>query len=196
LEVGRVFHGTTVIAVRRDGRAAVASDGQVTQQEQHVILKHKARKVRRLAGGKVVAGFAGSVADAITLFEKFEGKLEEHRGSLARAAVELAKEWRTDRMLRQLQALLVVVDREQLLIVSGTGEVIEPDDPIAAVGSGGAYAAAAAKALLRHTELSAKEIAMEALRIASEICIYTNDKITLEEIPAVPDATAAIVGSG
>lgn len=189
-----MFCGTTVIAVRRDGRAAVASDGQVTQQEQHVILKHKARKVRRLAGGKVVAGFAGSVADAFTLFEKFEGKLEAHRGSLARAAVELAKEWRTDRMLRQLQALLVVVDRDGLLVVSGTGEVIEPDEPVAAVGSGAPYAVAAAKALLRHTTLGAADIAQEALRIAAEICVYTNDQITLEEIPAADPQPPGIEG--
>jgi ATP-dependent HslUV protease subunit HslV len=181
-----MIRSTTVIAVQRDGRAAMASDGQVTQQEQHVILKHRARKVRRLAGGKVVAGFAGSVADAITLFEKFEGKLDEHRGSLARAAVALAREWRTDRALRQLQALLLVLDRDNLLLVSGTGEVIEPDEPVAAVGSGGPYAVAAAKALLRHTNLDAVTIAREALTIASEICIYTNDHITIEEIAASP----------
>jgi len=183
-----VIKGTTVIAVRRDGKAAMASDGQVTQQEQHVILKHNARKVRRLGSGKVLAGFAGSVADAITLFEKFEGKLDEHRGSLARAAVALAKEWRTDRMLHRLQAMLVVLDREQILIVAGTGEVIEPDEPVAAVGSGAPYAVAAAKAMLRHTNLDAPTIAREALGIASEICIYTNDRITLEEIPAADPA--------
>ena len=177
-----MFNGTTVIAVRRDGKAAMASDGQVTQQEQNIILKHQARKVRRLAGGRVLAGFAGSVADAMTLFEKFEGKLEEYRGSLAKAAVALAKEWRTDRTLQRLQALLLVLDQETLLLVSGTGEVIEPDEPIAAVGSGGPYALAAAKALMRNTDLTATEIARQALLIASEICIYTNDHITLEEI--------------
>lgn len=171
-----------MIAVQRNGRAAMASDGQVTQQEQHVVLKHHARKVRRLAGGKVLAGFAGSVADALTLFEKFESKLEEHRGSLAKAAVSLARDWRMDRALRQLQALLIVQDREHMLLVSGTGEVIEPDEPIAAVGSGGPYAVAAAKALMRHTSLDAATIARQALLIASEICIYTNDHITLEEI--------------
>jgi ATP-dependent HslUV protease, peptidase subunit HslV len=190
-----VIKSTTVIAVRRDGKAAMASDGQVTQQEQHVILKHNARKVRRLHGGKVLAGFAGSIADAITLFEKFEGKLEEHRGSLTRAAVSLAKDWRTDRTLHRLQAMLVVLDREQLLIVSGTGDVIEPDEPVTAVGSGAPYAVAAAKAMLRYTELDATTIAREALRIASEICIYTNDHITLEEIPAATDAAVESRGS-
>jgi len=167
----------------------MASDGQVTQQEQNVILKHHARKVRRLASGRVLAGFAGSVADAMTLFEKFEGKLEEYRGSLAKAAVALAKEWRTDRTLQRLQALLLVLDHETLLLVSGTGEVIEPDEPIAAVGSGGPYALAAAKALMRNTDLSATEIARQALLIASEICIYTNDHITLEEIAISTPAT-------
>jgi ATP-dependent HslUV protease subunit HslV len=184
-----LFKGTTVIAVRRDGKAAMASDGQVTQQEQNVILKHHARKVRRLASGRVLAGFAGSVADAMTLFEKFEGKLEEYRGSLAKAAVALAKEWRTDRTLQRLQALLLVLDHETLLLVSGTGEVIEPDEPMAAVGSGGPYALAAAKALMRNTDLSATEIARQALLIASEICIYTNDHITLEEIAISTPAT-------
>lgn len=179
-----MLDGTTVIAVRRNGHAAIASDGQVTQKEQHVILKHQAKKVRRLAGGGVLAGFAGSVADAITLFEKFEGKLEAYRGSLTRAAVALAKEWRTDRALHRLQALLVILDRDHLLIVSGTGEVIEPDEPLVAVGSGGPYATAAAKALYRHTELDAATIAREALRIAAAICIYTNDHITVEEIGA------------
>lgn len=188
-----MIRSTTVIAVQRDGRSAMASDGQVTQQEQHVILKHRARKVRRLAGGKVVAGFAGSVADAMTLFEKFESKLEEHRGSLTKAAVSLARDWRTDRALRQLQALLLVLDREQMLLVSGTGEVIEPDEPVAAVGAGGPYAVAAAKALLRHTSLDAASIAREALSIASEICIYTNDHITLEEIAG--PATAQTQGA-
>lgn len=183
-----MLKGTTVIAVRRYGKAAMASDGQVTQPEQNVILKHHARKVRRLAGGQVLAGFAGSVADAITLFEKFEGKLEEFRGSLTRAAVALAKEWRTDRMLQRLQALLLVLDRDTLLLVSGTGEVIEPDEPFVAVGSGGPYALAAAKALMRNTDLSAAEVARQALLIASEICVFTNDSITLEEIAVAPEA--------
>jgi len=183
-----MFRGTTVIAVSRDGRSAMGSDGQVTQQEQHIILKHRARKVRRLSGGKVLAGFAGSVADAITLFEKFERKLDEYRGSLTRAAVELAKDWRTDRVLHRLQALLVVMDAEHLLIVSGTGEVIEPDEPVAAIGSGGPYALAAAKALLRHTDLDAVGIVREALQVASEICIFTNDEIIVEEVPVQPGA--------
>jgi len=185
-----MLRSTTVVAVRRDGKAAIASDGQVTQQDQNVILKHRANKVRRLAHGRVLAGFAGSVADAITLFEKFEGKLDEYRGSLTRAAVALAKEWRTDRVLRQLQALLIVLDQSQLLIVSGGGEVIEPDEPIAAVGSGGPYAIAAAKAMLRHTTLDAATIAREALLIASEICVYTNDQITMEEISAGDESSS------
>ncbi len=185
-----MYLGTTVIAVRRGGKAAIASDGQVTQPEQHIILKHHARKVRRLATGKVLAGFAGSVADAITLYEKFEAKLEEYRGSLAKAAVALAKEWRTDRMLRSLQALLLVLDRDHLLLVSGTGEVMEPDEPVAAVGSGGPYALAAAKALLRNTDFDATEIARQSLLIASEICIYTNDHVTLEEIAISEDTSA------
>jgi ATP-dependent HslUV protease subunit HslV len=183
-----MFEGTTVIAVRRNGKSAMGSDGQVTQPEQHIVLKHKAKKVRRLAGGKVLAGFAGSVADAMTLFEKFEAKLEEYRGSLTRATVELAKDWRTDRVLRRLEALLLVMDSEHLLLVSGTGEVIEPDEPVAAVGSGGPYALASAKSLLRHTDLGARAIVEEALRVASEICIFTNDQITVEEVPA-PDGT-------
>lgn len=159
----------------------MAGDGQVTLGE-HTIVKHTARKVRRLYHGAVVAGFAGTAADAFALFEKFEVRLEEFRGNLLRASVELAKEWRTDRTLRQLQALLVVMDRETLLIISGTGEIIEPDDGIAAVGSGGAFALAAARALVRHTDLSPVEVARQALQIASEICVYTNDCIVVEEI--------------
>jgi ATP-dependent HslUV protease subunit HslV len=159
----------------------MAGDGQVTFGN-NTIMKQGARKVRRLHGGSVVAGFAGSVADAITLFEKFEAKLEEYHGNLQRAAVELAKEWRLDRMLRRMEALLIVADRERLLIISGSGEVIEPDDEIAAVGSGGPYALAAARALVRHTQLGAREIAEEALRIAAGICVYTNDQITIEEL--------------
>ncbi|MDK2926227.1 MAG: ATP-dependent HslUV protease, peptidase subunit HslV [Bacillota bacterium] len=176
-----MFHGTTIVAVRRGGHVAMAGDGQVTFGN-NTIMKQGARKVRRLHGGSVVAGFAGSVADAMTLFEKFETKLEEYHGNLQRAAVELAKEWRLDRMLRRLEALLIVADSERLLIISGSGEVIEPDDEVAAVGSGGPYALAAARALLRHTQLSAREVAEEALRIAAGICVYTNDQITVEEL--------------
>ncbi|BCV24914.1 MAG TPA: ATP-dependent protease subunit HslV [Firmicutes bacterium] len=176
-----MFHGTTVVAVRRDGHVALAGDGQVTFGN-NTIMKQGARKVRGLHGGKVLAGFAGSVADAMTLFEKFETKLEEYHGNLQRAAVELAKEWRLDRMLRRLEALLIVADTERVLIISGSGEVIEPDDEVAAVGSGGPYALAAARALLRHTALSARQVAEEALRIAAGICVYTNDQITVEEL--------------
>ncbi|MBE3585016.1 ATP-dependent protease subunit HslV [Desulfofundulus thermocisternus] len=176
-----MFHGTTIIAVRRDGRVAMAGDGQVTFG-QHTIMKHQAKKIRRLYKDRVIAGFAGSVADAFTLFEKFEGKLEAHSGQLQRAAVELAKEWRMDKFLRRLEALLVVADRQHLLVLSGGGEVIEPDDGIAAIGSGGPYALAAARALVRHTDLPVGEIAREALMIAAGICVYTNDRITVEEL--------------
>ena len=175
------LHGTTIVGVYRDGRGAVAGDGQVTLG-QGTILKHGARKVRRLRGGEVVAGFAGAAADAITLFEKFEEKLEAFQGRLTRAAVELAKEWRTDRVLRRLEAYLVVLDATGLLVISGTGDVIEPDDGVVAVGSGGAYALAAARALLRHTALPVEVVAKEALLIASEICVYTNDRIVVETI--------------
>ena len=172
-------HATTIVAVRRDGEGAVAGDGQVTFGDE-TIIKHGARKVRRLRGGSVLAGFAGSAADAFTLFEKFEEQLSAYQGNLLRAAVELAKEWRQDRVLRRLDALLVVLDRQSLLVVSGNGDVIEPDDGVVAVGSGGPYALAAARALLRHSGLTAAEIAREALVIASEICVYTNDRITVE----------------
>ncbi|WP_245907875.1 ATP-dependent protease subunit HslV [Neomoorella humiferrea] len=158
----------------------MAGDGQVTFG--HTIMKHKARKVRRLYQNKVLAGFAGSVADAFTLFEKFEAKLEEYRGNLQRAAVELGKEWRMDRFLRRLEALLVVADREHLLVISGNGEIVEPDDGVAAIGSGGPYALAAARALLKHTDLEAGAIAREALAIAASICIYTNGNIIVEEL--------------
>ncbi|MGI6284887.1 ATP-dependent protease subunit HslV [Neomoorella humiferrea] len=174
------MQGTTVIAVRHKGRVAMAGDGQVTFG--HTIMKHKARKVRRLYQNKVLAGFAGSVADAFTLFEKFEAKLEEYRGNLQRAAVELGKEWRMDRYLRRLEALLVVADREHLLVISGNGEIVEPDDGVAAIGSGGPYALAAARALLKHTDLEAGAIAREALAIAASICIYTNGNIIVEEL--------------
>ncbi|MCX5858463.1 MAG: ATP-dependent protease subunit HslV [Proteobacteria bacterium] len=174
------FHGTTILAVRHQGKVAVAGDGQVTTGE--VIMKRTARKVRRLYQDQVIAGFAGSTADAITLFEKFEEKLNRYAGNLTRAAVELVKDWRTDRVLRRLEALLLVMDREQALIVSGSGDVIEPDGGAVAIGSGGAYALAAARALLSHSQLSAREIAQESMKIASQICIYTNDQIVIEEL--------------
>ncbi|MFZ5646330.1 MAG: ATP-dependent protease subunit HslV [Bacillota bacterium] len=176
-----MFHSTTIVAVKKGGKVAMAGDGQVTFG-QNTVLKHKARKLRRLHDNKVLAGFAGSVADAFTLFEKFEGKLEAYRGNLQRAAVELAKDWRMDRVLRRLEALLVVADRENLLVISGGGEVIEPDDGIVAIGSGGSYALAAARALARHTDMPAAEIALKSLGIAAEICVYTNTEITVEEL--------------
>jgi ATP-dependent HslUV protease subunit HslV len=168
------------VAVQRDGKVALAGDGQVTLQ--NTVVKHGARKVRRMKNDKVLAGFAGSTADAFTLFEKFEAKLDEYHGNLKRAAVELAKDWRTDRILRRLEALLIVADSGNVLTISGNGDVIEPDDGVSAIGSGGPYALAAARALLKHSTLSAKEIAEEALRIAAEICIYTNDRIYVEEV--------------
>ncbi|KUK10551.1 MAG: ATP-dependent protease subunit HslV [Clostridia bacterium 41_269] len=174
--------GTTIIGVKKNGVVAVGGDGQVTFSGNNTILKQKACKVRRLYNGKVLAGFAGSVADAFTLFEKFEGKLEEYHGNLQRAAVELAKEWRTDRMLRRLEALLVVADKNDLLIISGNGEVIQPDNDVAAIGSGGAYAQAAALALLKFTDMEAEEIVKEALSIAASICIYTNNNIYVEKL--------------
>ncbi|GAB6935780.1 MAG: ATP-dependent protease subunit HslV [Bacillota bacterium] len=178
----RGFHGTTIFAIHHNGRAAMAGDGQVTFGGA-VVMKKSAKKVRRLYRGQVLAGFAGSVADAMALFEKFENKLEEHRGNLPRAAVELAKEWRTDRMLRRLEALLVVMDKRHLLLISGSGEVLEPDDGMVAVGSGGSYALAAGRALKRHApHLSARQIAEEALRIAAELCVYTNDHLVVEEL--------------
>ncbi|MDR1320103.1 MAG: ATP-dependent protease subunit HslV [Gracilibacteraceae bacterium] len=176
-----MFQGTTIVAIKKEGRVAVGGDGQVTLG-QSVIMKNSARKVRRLYHDQVVAGFAGSVADAFTLFDKFENKLEEYHGNLTRSAVELAKEWRTDRMLRHLEALLIVADKENLLVISGSGEVIEPDDGIAAIGSGGNYALAAARALMRHTDMSAGAVAMEAMLIAASICVFTNDQIVIEEI--------------
>lgn len=172
------WHHTTVVAVRRQGQVAIAADGQVTYSD--TILKHTARKIRRMYHDQVLAGFAGAVADAQTLADRFEAKLEATSGNLRRAAVEFAKEWRTDRILRRLEAMMIVADREYLLLVSGDGNVIEPDDDVLAIGSGGAYAAAAARALLRHTTLTAKEIALEAMRIAAELCVYTNDKVQCE----------------
>lgn len=177
------IHATTIFAVLKDGLGAMAGDGQVTLGNS-MIMKQGARKVRRLYQGQVVAGFAGSVADAFTLFEKFEAKLQEYHGNLQRAAVELAKEWRSDKVLHKLEAMLLVMNRQNLFIVSGGGEVIEPDDGIAAIGSGGAYALAAGRALARRTDLSAKEIAQEALTIASEICVFTNDHIIVEAVEA------------
>lgn len=176
------FVSTTVLAVRRNGKAAMAGDGQVTLEANHTVLKAGARKVRRIYKDQIVAGFAGSVGDALTLFDKLEGHLEDTRGNLMKAAVDLAKEWRTDRILRQLQAMLLCADSSRLLLVSGTGEVIEPDDEVMAIGSGGAFAMAAAKALVKFTDLDAASIAREALKIAASLCIYTNENIVVEEL--------------
>ncbi|MDO5375619.1 ATP-dependent protease subunit HslV [Staphylococcus rostri] len=176
------IHATTIYAVRHNGEAAMAGDGQVTLGQQ-VIMKQNARKVRKLYNGKVIAGFAGSVADAFTLFEKFEMKLQQYGGKLERAAVELAKEWRGDKQLRQLEAMLIVMDAEHILVVSGTGEVIAPDDDLIAIGSGGNFALSAGRALKRHaTHLNAREMAYESLKVASEICVFTNDHIIVEEL--------------
>lgn len=174
-----IIHATTILAVRRNGKLAVGGDGQVSVGD--TVMKAQAVKVRALKGGKVLAGFAGSAADAITLFEKFEEKLERYPGNLPKAAVELAKDWRSDRVLRRLEALLVVADVDHGFMVSGNGEIIEPDDGILAIGSGGAYAQAAARALMRETELGPREIVEKAMRIAGEICIYTNTNITVLE---------------
>ncbi len=176
-----MLKGTTIVAVKKNGQGAIAGDGQVTFG-QATIMKHGARKVRRLYDDKVVVGFAGSVADAFTLCERFEAKLEAYSGNLQRAAVELAQDWRADKVLRRLEAMLIAMDEKDLLIISGTGEVIEPDDQVAAIGSGGSYALAAAKALSENTDLSAAEIAKKALLIASQICVYTNDHIHVEEV--------------
>ncbi len=175
------FHATTICAVKRDGSTAIAGDGQVTMGES-VIFKNGAQKVRRIYGGKVILGFAGSVSDAFSLSEKFEGMLNKFSGNLMRSAVELAELWRSDKAVRKLEALMIVADRNTLLIVSGTGEVIEPDDGIAAIGSGGNYALAAARALYQNTQFTAEEIAKKALKIASEICVFTNDNIKCETI--------------
>lgn len=175
------FEGTTIVAVKRYGKCAIAGDGQVTFGE-NTIMKHTAKKVRRVYHNNVAVGFAGSVADAFSLCERFEAKLEQYNGNLKRAAVSLAQEWRSDKALRQLQALLIAADADDLLIISGTGEVIDPDDDIATIGSGGMYALAAAKALKQNTELSAREIATKSIAIASEICVYTNSNITVEEV--------------
>lgn len=175
-----MFHATTIVAVRRGAQTAIAGDGQVTV-ENHIV-KTGARKLRRLSGDKVIAGFAGSAADAITLFEKFESKLDAHRGNLRRAAIELAKDWRTDRVLRRLEALMIVADGKDMFLLSGNGDVLEPDEGVAAIGSGGTFAQSAATALLRHTEMSARDIAENSLRIAASICIYTNDNISVESV--------------
>ena len=175
------FHSTTIVAVKRDGKVALAGDGQVTFGNS-TVMKSTAKKVRRLYHDKIIAGFAGSVADAFTLFEKFEEKLESTHGHLQRAAVALAKDWRTDKILRRLEALLLVADKDMILLLSGNGEVIEPDGDVAAIGSGGFYALAAARALIAHTELSAAEIAKESLKIAADICVFTNQNIIVEEL--------------
>jgi len=180
-EASQRIRSTTVVAVLRDGQVAVAADGQVTVGE--TVMKQGAEKVRRIGKGSAIIGFAGGVADALTLMDRLEGKLESHPGNVRRAAVELARDWRNDRMLRKLEAMLLLGDPETLLMVSGNGDVIEPDDGVAAIGSGGAYALAAARSLLRHTEMSAKEIVEAALRIAAEICIYTNDNLSVETLP-------------
>jgi ATP-dependent HslUV protease subunit HslV len=173
-------HGTTVLCVRKENKVVLIADGQVTMGDH--VMKHTARKTRRLYNDKVVAGFAGSTADALSLFERFEGKLQEFSGNLQKASVELAKEWRKDRALRHLEALLIVADAKSTFLLSGNGDVIEPDDGLCAIGSGGSYALAAARALLKHSKLNAKDLAMEAMRIASEICIFTNANFTVEEI--------------
>jgi ATP-dependent HslUV protease subunit HslV len=175
-----MFHATTILCVKRDGKVAIGGDGQVTLG--NTVLKHNAKKVRKMYSERVIAGFAGATADAFTLFEKFEGKLESYRGNMTRAAVELAKDWRTDRVLRRLEALLIVADKEHIFIISGNGDVIEPGEGIAAIGSGGPYAQAAARALYENTQLGAGEIIEKAMKIAAGICIYTNENIDIEEL--------------
>jgi len=172
--------GTTILSVRKDGQVALGGDGQVTLGD--TVMKQKARKIRRLYNDRILVGFAGSTADAFTLFEKFEAKLEQYSGNLTRSAVELAKDWRTDKILRRLEAMLIAVDREHSLILSGTGDVVEPDDGIVAIGSGGGYAQAAARALIRKTDLPVRDIVSEAMSIAAGICIYTNHEISIEEL--------------
>lgn len=181
------FRGTTILAVRRYGHVAIGGDGQVTLG--NTIMKGNARKVRRLFHDQVLAGFAGGTADAFTLFERFEGQLEKHRGNLTRSAVEMAKDWRSDRVLRRLEALLVVADKNALLMISGNGDVVEPEHDLIAIGSGGAFAQAAATALMENTELSAREVVEKAMKIAADICIYTNHNLTLEEL--APDDSAS-----
>jgi ATP-dependent HslUV protease subunit HslV len=174
------LHGTTILAVRRNGKTAIAGDGQVTVGT--TVMKRNAKKVRKMYNDKILAGFAGATADAFTLFEKFEAKLDQYHGNLTRAAVELAKDWRTDKVLRRLEALMIVADNERAFILSGNGDVIEPENGISAIGSGGPYALAAARALVDHTTLDARSIVEEAMKIAAEICIYTNTVITIEEL--------------
>ncbi len=176
-----MFQGTTILALRHGGKVVVIGDGQVSLGQ--TVMKRSARKVRKLHHDRVIAGFAGATADAFTLFEKFEAKLEQFNGNLKRAAVELAKDWRTDRVLRRLEALLIVADVQDLLVISGSGDVVEPDDGIIAIGSGGNYALAAARVLVKHTQLDARVIAEEAMRAAAEICVYTNEQFTFEELP-------------
>lgn len=175
-----MMRSTTIVAVKRNGKVAIGGDGQVTLE--NTIMKHSAKKIRRMYQDKVLAGFAGSAADAQALSDKFEGKLEAAHGNLKRAVVEFAKEWRTDRILRRFEALMIVADQENLLVLSGSGDIIEPDDDVAAIGSGGPFALAAAKALVRRTDLSAREIVEEALRIAASICVYTNESVTVDEV--------------
>ena len=175
-----MIHATTILAVRHQGRTVLAGDGQVTLGT--TVLKQGARKIRRLYNEKILAGFAGSAADSFALFSRFESKLEQYRGNLERASVELARDWRTDRLLRRLEAMLIVADRESTFLLSGTGDLIEPDDGVVAVGSGGSYAMAAARALVRHSNLDARQVAEEAMRIAADICIYTNTSLTIEEL--------------
>jgi ATP-dependent HslUV protease subunit HslV len=175
-----MFRSTTIVTVRRDGAVALGGDGQVSFG--NTVVKNEARKIRRMYKDRVLAGFAGTAADAFTLFEKLDGKLDQFKGNLSRAAVELAKEWRTDKFLRRLEAFLAVVDQKHSLLISGNGEVLEPDDGIIAIGSGGPYALAAARALLKHSDLSAKEIVKEVLLITSKICVFTNEKIVVEEL--------------
>lgn len=180
-ETSATFHATTILAVRRYGKTAVAGDGQVTLG--NTVMKATARKVRRIYDGKVVCGFAGAAADAFALFDRLEARVQEFRGNLVRAAVEVAKDWRTDKYLRRLEAMLIAADADHLLLLSGTGEIIEPDDDLLAIGSGGPYALAAARALCAHTKLGAEEIAREAMRIAAGLCIYTNEQLIIETLP-------------
>jgi ATP-dependent HslUV protease, peptidase subunit HslV len=175
-----MFHGTTIVCVRKDGKTVIAGDGQVTLDK--IVMKGNAKKIRRLAEGHVIAGFAGSTSDAFTLFERFEAKLKEHQKNLTRACIELGKDWRTDRYLRKLEALLIVADKEKTYILSGAGDVVEKDYGVAAVGSGGSYALAAARALLDHSSLSARQIAEASMKIAADICIYTNQNVSFEEL--------------
>jgi len=175
-----IMHGTTIIGVKKENQIAIGGDGQVTLGNS--VMKATARKLRRLYNNSVIAGFAGATADAFTLFEKFEGKLKQYKGNLRKAAVELAKEWRSDKYLRRLEAMIIVADKEALLVISGTGDVLEPDDGIIAIGSGGNYALSAAKALINHTKMTAKDIVLESVKIAADICIYTNRNILIEEI--------------